>query len=721
MRNILVVLLWILAFVFGHAENHSRLSFGVISDTHFENHAGEGAMVKVPRALRNLTSHQKLDALFVVGDMTNNGSASQYDMLRSVFSDRQNYKNEVDTIFFMIGNHDMFDANGTVNYQEKLSYLNNGMPYPFHSYSVIKGFPFITLSQMGPESYDTQNPSNGLASYPQETLDLLETLLRRACEECPGKPIFLFTHVPPKHTIFSSWPELESDDWSMGRLNPILNNYPQVVVFCGHSHYPIQDPRSIHQGANPNSSRMNYFTVVNTGSTTYSEINPGAVDIGIHPKGFVRVTEGLIVNELENNDIEIRRYDTYRNLEISAENRWVIKYPFDGSMFEYADVRDGDDNPHGHSLRNGLPAPAFRAGDTLQIEPSVNAIKLSIPQATDDECVFRYEVRITKDGSLIKDDFFFSQFYLNTDMPQRLVCTINGLLASTTYQIEVVAHDSYDNKSDAILSTFTTLQTYSPEYPSPYEYWAFSDASQPLMSGTTYGDLIPVSFINDEVVVMDDPLAAGIRMAEGPILGEHGISVPPNIGLKIVLDDGDDKENYTIVMDIKMKDAKSYNALLQTSLRNNNDADLFIFDNKVGLAELGYKGSVMDNQWHRFAFVNQNGEFRVYIDGDLISTGNSNRWTMDGEGIFLLFDDDGERVETELAGIAFWEIPLSETQIKSLGGPNVSTSINPVFSRKAEEYIYDLSGRILRTGNQQHGYPAKGVYIVKGKKMVKSR
>lgn len=73
-----------------------------------------------------------------------------------------------------------------------------------------------------------------------------------------------------------------------------------AIVFAGHSHYPVGDPRSIHQGANPDSAHKNYYTVINTGSTTYAENHRDAVDgieSGIHPEGFAYVTEGLIVNK----------------------------------------------------------------------------------------------------------------------------------------------------------------------------------------------------------------------------------------------------------------------------------------------------------------------------------------------------------------------------------------------------------------------------------------
>ncbi|MDR2847822.1 MAG: hypothetical protein LBV39_01830, partial [Bacteroidales bacterium] len=65
------------------------LRFAVISDTHFENNRGLGAMVKVPKTLKNLIGKQPgLEAIFVAGDLTQTGTADQYNMLNSVFNDK---------------------------------------------------------------------------------------------------------------------------------------------------------------------------------------------------------------------------------------------------------------------------------------------------------------------------------------------------------------------------------------------------------------------------------------------------------------------------------------------------------------------------------------------------------------------------------------------------------------------------------------------------------
>ena len=207
---------------------------------------------------------------------------------------------------------------------------------------------------------DDGNEASGLLAYPKEVQDTLKKWLARAEKECPGKPIFVFTHIPPKYTCYSAWPG-EGDgtsplSWSVKALNPILNKYPQAVVFAGHGHYPLGDPRSIHQGVDPKSSKQNYYTVINTGSVTYCEIEKPAVDEGGYPNGYDEVTEGLIVNVQPSGDVEVRRYDTNHCMEIHSDARWILKAPWDGSAFAYADRRDLADAPAGVFVRDGKPA-----------------------------------------------------------------------------------------------------------------------------------------------------------------------------------------------------------------------------------------------------------------------------------------------------------------------------------------------------------------------------
>ncbi len=647
-------------------QESERLTFGVISDIHFNNGVGEGAMVKVPKALKNLTGRAKLDALAIVGDLADAGRADQYDLLVSVFNDPVNYTNPVGDLLFMMGNHDHGNSNGVANYQNGLSVFNGGELYPMHQFKIIKGYPFITISMLS---------TGGTSAYPDELLQQVDEWMAQATLECPGKPIFIFTHVPPQWSVYGSWPEFENGStWGTNRMNAVLNKYPQAVMFAGHSHYPLGDPRSIHQGANPNSAHNNYYTVVNTASTTYSEVHPGAVAAGIHPEGYAYVTEGLVVSEQENGDIEIRRYDTYRDLEIGTEHRWVLKAPFDGSQFQYADIRDEKDNPNNVKLRDGLPAPVFSEDAKPELELTPYDATINFPQAVDDECVFRYAIRAKRGGLVLSEKFVFSQFYLNTDAPKMLSFYMPNLTPDTDYTLEVVAYDSYDNTSKPLSIDFHTPVAQGDNIvPTPNGKWTFEDATDLLKVEQGGMTMKPCTVGSKSVTEVETLEEAGIVPAEGPTAENKAILVPRSSALKVLRERSDACNNYTILMDVKMESAAPYNGLLQTNMTNNNDGDLFVYQNKIGMVAMGgYFGEIKDNTWHRIGMVSLNGDIRVYVDGVLtIKCGGNTRWELD-PFFYLFCDEDNEMVDTEVAEVNYWERGLTEDQMRSLSGLEIT-------------------------------------------------
>ncbi|MBQ0089114.1 MAG: metallophosphoesterase, partial [Prevotellaceae bacterium] len=659
------------------------LSFAVISDNHVGSGKGVGYSVKVPQALRSITSYKPLDAIFVTGDLTDGGSISQYTQFVNIWGDDKNFINPVDKLFFMMGNHDNFSGDARSNYQLGLKDFNMGKPYPLDQYCVIKGYPFISLSQRNSSNNDVNNSANGTGAYPKEVCDSLRKWLVRATNECPDKPIFIFTHVAPRYTCYSSWPNIEGDGgswaaWSMNVLNPILKDYPQAVVFAGHSHYPLGDPRSIHQGVNPNSPRMNYYTVINTGSTTYTEIHGPSVDEGNHPVAYEDITEGMIISECPNGNIEIRRYDTFRNEEIDASNRWILKAPFDGSMFEYADIRDADDNPDGRYLRTGKPAPTFNPEAVPSVKAGPYTATISIPQAIDNECVFRYRVRILNGEKLQSDHFVFSQFYLNSAQPDSIQFLVSGLKAETTYTAEVTAYDSYENVSESISAEFTTAIDNDPAnvIPERIGRWVFNNSANLLENIQGKAQLNAATFtstINIKATATD----ASIKQADGPTIDNKAVLVPasslfilkPNVGKTI--------NNYTLQLDVMPLSNSGYGALLQTSATNSDDADLFVTSkDQIGVGDLGYGGKVNFKGWNRIVFVNRNGHVYLFLNGNLINDATSSRWNISTDGALLFADENGEVVDMRVAEISFWDKALTDNQVYRLGEIEISNFIN---------------------------------------------
>lgn len=381
--------------------DHPR--FIVISDIHL---GASESKEKVANTLQVLLEKTPAaDALVVVGDLTDNGRDDQYDDLISIFSSHVPADMPV---YYLMGNHDHYTADAEARYEEKLQ-------QDLHQFFSIKEYPFITISMSGKH---TDN-------YDDRAKAFLSENLKKAQEEYPGKPIFVFIHCGVKNTAYGTGAD---EGWGTDAFESILKPYPQAMVFSGHSHFPVGDPRSIHQ---------EYFTSLNDGSVTYSEIEKGFTE-GIHPPGYREVTEGFIVNVKSNGDVEVERWDTYRNEEILP--RWTIKAPHDGSAFTYKG-------------RTGGKAPYF----VEQAKPEVSEIAstsclVRFIQADDDEVVHHYRVEaVDKLEHVDAQARVFSRFYLNSEMPETLEYRLPGLKPGVEYRVRVKAVDSYGNESDWIL------------------------------------------------------------------------------------------------------------------------------------------------------------------------------------------------------------------------------------------------------------------------------
>lgn len=396
--------------------------FAVMCDLHFGNHEGEGPMVKVPRALRHLLGKGQLDALFICGDLTDGGTAAQYADLRKVFADTTIVPEGL-RVVFMQGDHDNYDANGQANY---LSYTGQ----PLDQFLDIKGYPFITFSIRGRRGYD---------GYDDVERTYLERQLERAARLYPGKPIFVFTHVPTYGTVYGSC--AGEGGWGTHLLADIVEKYPQVVLFSGHSHFPLSDPRSIHQGR---------FTSVNVGSSTYAEIEPDCVDEGIHPADYENVTEGLIVSADASANLTLQRWDTFRDEEILP--RWQVCAPHDGTAFTYQNHTSGK-------------APWFAVTDSVSLDDvTETGCTVSFPRAMGEEPVHHYVVELCDaDSAVVARQTCFSGYYLNSQRPVRFTLRFSGVSSETALAVSVTAIDAYGAASAPLRSRPFHTPVYTPD------------------------------------------------------------------------------------------------------------------------------------------------------------------------------------------------------------------------------------------------------------------
>ncbi len=209
------------------AKNPDELitSFSVLSDIHIEGN-NYPTFKKFSELLKEVHSSRDNDTLVFLGDNTMNGQDIESIFFYGALGIARPAKN----LIIAPGNHDYGNGNGEYEKYEKrfLRYANfAGCDIDNnYYYKVIDGCYFIVLSS---ES-DTVNGMD----ISDEQLEWLRGVLDEASKS--GKPIFVFSHHPVNYI------ENGADD----RLSSILDDYDNLIFFCGHTHFELS-PYSVYE------------------------------------------------------------------------------------------------------------------------------------------------------------------------------------------------------------------------------------------------------------------------------------------------------------------------------------------------------------------------------------------------------------------------------------------------------------------------------------------
>lgn len=208
------------------------LRFVACSDIHLDGEATEENMAEFKNLLKDMyeyaenAEYKSLDGLLVAGDFTGGGAEKQYEVFNKVID--ENLKDGTE-LLIVLGNHEFIDyrdEDATVGYKVYKKYISEVVDTD----KVINGYHFVGVS------YDDNGKTfAGKCQW-------LEERLRKATEEDPEKPIFVYQHPAPTLTVYGS------GNWGDLNIRKVLNKFPQVVDFSGHSHYTPSDPRSVWQG-----------------------------------------------------------------------------------------------------------------------------------------------------------------------------------------------------------------------------------------------------------------------------------------------------------------------------------------------------------------------------------------------------------------------------------------------------------------------------------------
>lgn len=254
-------------------------------------------------------------ALLINGDITPRGWDFEYQALQQVLNSNPHPEN----VWYSIGNHEFYKAkwatpnklaqstwpNNTTESELFQNFLNfTDMEKVYHK-EELDGYPFLFLgTEKYMHYYDNLLWDEVYLSDTQ--LDWLEQSLEEYSKKSPNKPIFLLSHHILKDSISgSTQPPYTGDYLHQEKLEAILKDYPQVILFTSHSHWDLNLPnwagKKIVDGGDKRG-----VTVVNTGAIetgwTSAGPNGGEVSTGSSFK------QGLQV-EVYGNDVKIKAYD----------------------------------------------------------------------------------------------------------------------------------------------------------------------------------------------------------------------------------------------------------------------------------------------------------------------------------------------------------------------------------------------------------------------------
>ena len=421
-------------------EDNVVLSFGAISDIHINNVVGGYNCNKYDKALQLLQKYAggKLDALTIAGDL----SASVYDSsIGDAFKQITDaHLGENANVFFVSGNHDaQEDQWSTLNqfYTDFAKYTANDLPSSQHErgnrHMVIGGYHYIGVNMM-----DYWNASEAL--FVQQDLQWLATELATARADKPGQPIFVYVHAGVYGTTYGS-DLYTGKHWGSKLIYDYLDEYPEVVTFSGHVHFPLADERTIYQKD---------FTSLNCGSVQYMAIESGYLQTGSSTTmdDSHNVSNGLLVQVDKNNNLKITRLD--------FANDSVIKQPF------YIPAPDLENKSHLYHYNDAYfnadnTAPVFDADANVGGKIAGENMVVTFDAAADNDMVHHYviEIKGSQSGS-VKSVKALSEFYLYPqpeDFPDDYTFVIPYTLAAgdTAFEIAVYAVDSMGLKSAPIV------------------------------------------------------------------------------------------------------------------------------------------------------------------------------------------------------------------------------------------------------------------------------
>ncbi len=388
--------------------------FAICSDSHIEG-IGAPGYCRLKKAIdysldfaSGDRSHNRIDTFFIAGDITNKGSKAEFDAFKELYD--YGMEKGVKFLCTVAKGHDSITmGKKSLEYYKALT----GRETDFHR--VIGGYHFIGLS--------TGKIPNKHYSFRQKLW--LKRELRAAVQASSDKPVFVLHHEHVKNTVYGS---SDFDGWGNRFFKGVFEKYPNVVDFSGHSHYPVNDPRSLWQKE---------FTAIGTGSLKYVELTVDD-ERCVHPPTHKDCGTFWIVEADKEGNLHLM------GIDCEAEEKLCEYYlinPADKNNREYTEAQQRS--------RSKPPAFSENAEITLTEKEGVYSAEYPKAESTDGMPIFIYRVFVCDEkGGEITSGKTVPSYYLYKSEDR--LCTDLGEIPKGKYKVKVLAENCYGLQSEYI-------------------------------------------------------------------------------------------------------------------------------------------------------------------------------------------------------------------------------------------------------------------------------
>ena len=427
------------------------LSLGVVSDVHINQQAQANKWKSALQQLKAKALENDANGMagvLVVGDLIDQPNNNQLSLFKSTLESEIDVKKT--PMIYTIGNHDVPSYAWASTMASDVAYMRNMFGDDYFQadldqdmrtkyearHCVIGDYHILCVSPNGDQPI----------VYDQAVVSWLDSQLAAITSAEPDKYVIILTHPMIKNTVYGSrlgeeggiWESTLPHYWATDALSPVLRKYPQAVVFGGHLHFPLNDPRSVWQGD---------FSVFGCASVRYMAIENGKYE------GVTKIPT-VMQDSDDFSQGNLLQFDASGNMRVLRMDFWnkdVIGEPIVSSYPTSDKSHLAKYNHTTRSLANAAPSLS-----TLNVDVTDGVATAKWTAGTDDEFVHHYVLTLKKGGTVVTTKKILADFYKSakTSGMRKEWTRSLGNLENGAYELTLEAYDSWDASAEPLKKTF---------------------------------------------------------------------------------------------------------------------------------------------------------------------------------------------------------------------------------------------------------------------------